>query len=218
MTKSFLDGELMVYLSPEEYEAYGLPDTTGAAQVAAASALIESYCRRPSLGVQQYNERLRLTAGSLSARLSYGPLVQDANGNGPVIAAQARYAMPRRGEWSGSELASDVARAFGLPGQWAHLNASNYEVRTDTGEVMVYPSLLGLAFNEIEITYLAGMLVIPDAVKFACAQLVRNAQAMPALNVKQSKVERLSMEYFGSSLMDESVKALLAQYVAVRLG
>ena len=68
----------MVYLSPEEYEAYGLPDTTGAAQAAAASALIESYCRRPSLGVQQYNERLRLTAGSLSARLSYGPLMQDA--------------------------------------------------------------------------------------------------------------------------------------------
>ncbi|MEO8726275.1 MAG: hypothetical protein ABI383_09130 [Acidobacteriaceae bacterium] len=208
----------MVYLSPQEYELYGLPDTTATAQLAAASALIESHCRRPSLGVQQYDERLRLTAGSLTARVSYGPLSQDANGNGPVIALQARYSMPRRGEWSGSELASDVARAFGLPGQWSQLNAGNYEVRTDTGEVMVYPSLLGLSFNEIEITYLAGMLVIADAVKFACAQLVRNAQAMPALNVKQSKVERLSMEYFGSSLMDESVQALLAPYVAVRLG
>jgi hypothetical protein len=207
----------MVYLDPEEYEAYGLPETTSTAQVVAASALIEGYCRRPSLGVQQYDERLRLAPGSMTARLSYTPLTQDANGNGPVLAIQARYGAPRKGEFN-SEWQRDVSRAFGLPGQWSQLAASSYEVRWDTGEVMVYPSLLGMSFNEIEVTYLAGLLTIPDAVKFACAQLVRNAQAMPALNVKQSKVERLSMEYFGASLIDESVKALLAPYRAERLG
>lgn len=208
----------MVYLSPDEFEAYGLPDTTSLAQVAAASALIEEHCRRPSLGVQAYTERLRLAAGAMTARVTYLPLTQDAGGSGPVVSARARYAMARKGEIAGGEMARDVARAFGLPGQWSQLSPSNYEVRTETGEVMVYPSLLGMSFNEVEITYNAGLLTIPGAVKFACAQLVRNQQAMPALSVKQSKVERLSMEYFGSSLMDESVRALLAPYVAVRLG
>ncbi|MBV9670413.1 MAG: hypothetical protein JOZ43_05605 [Acidobacteriales bacterium] len=208
----------MVYLSAGEYGAYGLADTTSGAQVAAASALIESYCRRPGLDVEQYNERLRLTAGSMTARVSYGPLSADANGNGPVLSLKARFAQGRRGELAGGDFGLDVARAFGLPGEWTQLQPGQYEWRTDTGEVMVYPSLLGLQFNEVEVTYLAGWLQVPEAVKYACAQLVRNAQAMPALNVKQSKVERLSMEYFGATLMDDTVKALLNPYVAERLG
>ncbi len=111
-----------------------------------------------------------------------------------------------------------MARAFGLPGQWSTLIPANYEVVNDTGEFLVYPSLLGLSFNEVEVTYNAGLLAIPDAVKYACVQMVRNAQAMPALTVKRSKVERLEMEYFGASLIDESVKALLAPYRAELLG
>ncbi len=91
----------MVYLEPGEYAAYGLPDTTSGAQVGAASALIEAHCRRPSLGVVQYVERKKLTAGAMTARLSYLPLSVDANGNGPVIEVRARYAMPRRGELNG---------------------------------------------------------------------------------------------------------------------
>jgi hypothetical protein len=65
---------------------------------------------------------------------------------------------------------------------------------------------------------MAGCDPVPEAVKFACAQVVRNAQAMPALSVKRSKVERLEMEYFGSSLIDDTVKALLKPFVAERLG
>jgi len=207
----------MLYLSPEEYGAYGLPDTTSAAQVGAASAMIDAHCRVPGLDVQTYNERLRLTAGAMTARVSYGPLAKDAQGNGPVLSLKARFAQGRRGESALGDFGLDVARAFGLPGQWSQLAAGQFEWRTETGEVVVYPAVLGLQFNEIEITYLAGWVEVPAAVKLACAQLVRNAQAMPALNVKQSKVERLSMEYFGATLMDETVKALLRKYVAEKL-
>ncbi|HEY0564723.1 MAG TPA: hypothetical protein VGC88_04015 [Terriglobales bacterium] len=207
----------MIYLGPEDYEVYGLPATTSAAQVAAASAMIESFCRRPSLGVQQYTERLRFAPGASSVRLSFLPLATNTDGSANVTAAKARFAHPRKGECEALAWTAEVARAFGLPGQWANLTCSQFEA-TATGEISVFPSLLGLSFNEIEVTYMAGCDPVPEAVKFACAQVVRNAQAMPALSVKRSKVERLEMEYFGSSLIDDTVKALLKPFVAERLG
>ena len=79
-------------------------------------------------------------------------------------------------------------------------------------------NLLGLNYNEVEITYTAGLDPVPPAVKFACAQIVRNAQATPALNVKSSKMDTLQMQYFSGSLIDANVQILLAPYVAQRIG
>ena len=64
----------MGYLDPTEYIAYGLTAETPDDWVGLASALIEAHCRRPSLLVTQYVERMRLTAGSQAVRLSYLPL------------------------------------------------------------------------------------------------------------------------------------------------
>jgi hypothetical protein len=52
----------MAYLLPTDYPNYGLPAGTTADWITAATALINSYCRRPDLNVIQYTERLRLTA------------------------------------------------------------------------------------------------------------------------------------------------------------
>jgi hypothetical protein len=59
---------------------------------------------------------------------------------------------------------------------------------------------------------------VPPAVKFACAQIVKNAQATPALNVKSSKMDTLQMQYFSNSLIDAGVQSLLVPYVAQRIG
>ena len=53
----------MAYLQPTDYPNYGLPAGTTADWITAATALINSYCRRPDLNVIQYTERLRMTAG-----------------------------------------------------------------------------------------------------------------------------------------------------------
>ena len=77
---------------------------------------------------------------------------------------------------------------------------------------------LGFGYNEVEITYTAGLPAIPDAVKFACAQIVRNAQATPALNVRSGSLERMQLEYFADTLLDPTVCASLAPYVAQKMG
>lgn len=207
----------MPYLQPADYSNYGLPDGTSADWITAATALINSYCRRPDLNVIQYTERLRLTAGAASARLSYLPLAPLGTAASPLVTVQGRYARPRRGELAIEPL-SEIAWAFALPGQWTTIDPSTVDFDPATGELTLPFNLLGLPYNELAVTYTAGLAVIGDDIKSACAQLVRNAQSTPALNAKRTKLDTMWMDYFSSSLLDETVKAWLNPYVANRLG
>jgi hypothetical protein len=207
----------MGHLQPTEYENYGLASDTTDDWVTAASALIEGHCRRASLNPLQYVERMRIVDGSQTVRLSYLPLVAMAPLPGPLVAIRARYGRGRRGElpllWQ-----QEIAGVFGLPGAWLNLDCSTVDWVGDTGELVFPQNVLGLTFNEVEVTYTAGLSVIPDGVKAACALIVKNAQSMPALNVKRSRLDTMEMEYFSNSLVDDVVKALLRPYVANRLG
>jgi hypothetical protein len=60
--------------------------------------------------------------------------------------------------------------------------------------------------------------VVPAAVKVACAQIVKNAQATPAMNVRSSKLDTMQMQYFSGVLLDPQVQALLRPYLAQRIG
>ena len=207
----------MAYLQPADYSNYGLPAGTTADWITAATALINSYCRRPDLNVIQYSERLRITAGSQSVRLSYLPLAPLASATTPLVSMEGRYARPRRGE-IGNEPLTEVAWAFSLPGQWAPIDPATVDFDAATGELTLPWNILGLPYNEISVTYTAGLVEIGDDVKSACAQIVRNAQATPALNASRSRIDTMQMEYFSSSLVDETVQAWLRPYVANRLG
>ena len=209
----------MNYLAVEEYENYGIEASTSASWVAAASSMIDAHCRRATLGASQYVERLRLTPGRNSVQLTYLPLTMLQGQNSPIVSARGRYATPRRGDdlttW---DMAQEVAAAFGLPGTWVDLDVSQMDSCAETGEVSWMGNPLGLQFQEVEITYTAGLGTIPDPVKFACAQIVRNAQATPALNVRATTLNSMHLEYFAGTLVDGSVQAMLAPYVAQKVG
>jgi hypothetical protein len=207
----------MAYLEPADYPNYGLPDGTTADWIAAATALINSYCRRPDLNVIQYSERLRVTAGSQTVRLSYLPLGPLAPATSAIVSIEARYARPRRGEIPQEPL-FEVAWAFSLPGQWTAIDPTLVDFDPNTGELTLPWNVLGLPHNEVQVTYTAGLATIGDDVKSACAQIVRNAQATPALNASMSRIDTMQMKYFSSSLIDETVQAWLNPYVANRLG
>jgi hypothetical protein len=42
-------------------------------------------------------------------------------------------------------------------------------------------------------------------------------ESHPAANVQAAQLDRLQLEYFAGSLLDEDIRRLLAPYVAVRL-
>lgn len=207
----------MAYLQPADYPNYGLPAGTSADWITAASALINSYCRRPDLNVIQYTERLRVTAGSQTVRLTYLPLAPLGTATSPLVSMEGRYAKPRRGELIEEPL-FDVVWAFSLPGQWTGIDPSTVDYDPNSGELTLPWNVLGLPYNEVSVTYTAGLATIGDDVKTACAQIVRNAQAAPALNASSAKMDTMWMQYFSSSLVDETVQAWLRPYIANRLG
>lgn len=198
----------MVYLEPSEYARFGLDDETGEELVVSASAMVDAFCRRESLGLAQCTERLRFAPGVRSAMVSNTPVAS-------VVSARVRL----RERWSvlfADPLEAAVA-AFGVEGQWRDVAVEQISF-TASGEVEIAGNVLGTMFDEAEVVYTAGWSVVPDAVKVACAQIVRNAQAQPALNVKRGGVDAMQMEYFGASLMDDEVKRMLRPYMATRLG
>ena len=180
----------MAYLEPADYANYGLPAGTTGDWITAATALINSHCRRPDLNLVEYIERMRLTTGAQTVLLSYLPLA-------PLAPATS---------------------VFALPGQWTAIDPALVDFDPVTGELTLPWNVLGLPYNEVQVTYTAGLATIGDDVKSACAQIVRNAQATPALNASMSKIDTMQVKYFSSSLIDETVQKWLKPYVANRLG
>jgi hypothetical protein len=151
-------------------------------------------------------------------------LVVVAPAASPLITLRARYAPPRYGEWPWADWQSavtdiglSVAYFFGLPSSWVDLNPGDVDLCCSTGELTLPINPLGLGFSELEVAYTAGVDPIPDAIKTACAQIVRNAQATPALNVRLGRIDRMQLEYFSGQLVDETVRTLLAPYVAQKV-
>ena len=207
----------MGYLLPAEYVQYGLTAETTDDWVTMASALMEAHCRRPSLMVTEYVERMRLTAGAQTARLSYRPLAAAVGAASALVGVRVRYARPRRGEMA-DPLREQIAWAFSVPGSWSALDVASVDVNETTAELTFPRNFLGIDYNDVEVTYTSGLVTVPDAVKVACVQIVKNAQATPAMNVKSSRMDTMQMQYFSGSLIDVQVQALLRPYVAERLG
>jgi hypothetical protein len=149
-----------------------------------------------------------------TVRLSYLPLVAVAPATTPIVSLQARYGMPRRGDWAFPDLSLEFALVFSLPGSWTSVDPTTIDIWAESGELTFPVNALGLFFNEVDVVYSAGLAEIPGGVKVACAQIVKNAQVTPALNVKSGKIDRMRLEYFSDKLVDETVKSLLEPYVA----
>ena len=194
----------MQYLTAAEYVLFGLGEDTADDLVVAASAMIDAFCRRTSLAVTQYVERMRLRCGC-EAQMSYLPVRA-------VVGVRARMGCAASQSPMGEALS-----AFGLAGLWTAVDASAVSC-TEDGVVSVAPHVLGMPYTDAEITYTAGYADVPVPVKVACAQVVKNAQAMPALNVKRQALDGMQMEYFQGALLDAEVQRLLQPFVAERVG
>jgi len=202
----------MGYLQPADYAAFGLSADTADAWVTAASAMMEAYCKRPSLLAASYTERMSVSHLAQTVRLSYTPLIS-------VDTVQAQYARPRFEDAYGSgTFAGRYLAAFAAPNQWVPVDVTTLDVSLPTGEFRFAWNMMGLRYGLAEVTYTAGLTTVPDAVKVACAQIVKNAQATPGLNVKSSRMDTLQTQYFSDSLIDSQVRAILRPYVAERLG
>ena len=206
----------MGYLSTDEYTLFGLQETTPDGLVMAASSLIDAHCRRKGFGITQYMERIRV-GRSRTVRLSYLPLAAVAGAPSPIVLARGRY-VTRDGDWAlSNELAAEVAQVFATQNTWFTVSPDSLDLDVESGEVIICGGLLSPALRDLELTYTAGYSEVPHGVKQACAKLVQNALATPALNVSKQKIDTMYLQYFADSLVDADVQRLLAPFVAQRL-
>jgi hypothetical protein len=164
--------------------------------------------------VSQYTERNKLPGGRPVTRATYTPLVVPQGAQTPFVLVRARHGLIR-----GPNAASfaEMLMPFGGPSEWVNLDATQVEYDTNTGELWLPAGVFGVPYSEVELTYTAGYAAPPEAVKLACAQIIRNVESHPAANVQAAQLDRLQLEYFAGSLLDEDIRRLLAPYVAVRL-
>lgn len=203
----------MQYLNAPDYLPFGLSENLSDDLVTAASALIDSFCKRPTLGITQYVERLRL-ARRHSAQLSNTPLAAIVAGASPLVAVRGRI---RRRY---AEMAYPLmweSMLFLPTDEWASIDVSTIDVAAD-GMLYLQVGLFGCTYSELEVTYTAGFADTPVPVKVACAQIIRNAQAMPALTLRSQSIDSMRMEYFSGTLLDADVQRMLQPYVAQRMG
>ena len=204
-----------LYLTTAEFPVYALADSTDPALIRVVSDLVDAFCQRDSVLVTQYSERNRLPDGLPVTRTRVTPLAVVAPATTPFVTVRARHSIPRG---SGGEIPlAEMLAPFGGPPAWVDLTVSQVEYHAPTGEIWLPAGIFGAPYTEVEITYTAGFAQVPEAVKLACAQMIRNVESHPSATVREARLDRLRLEYFGGSLLDEDVKRLLAPYVAVRL-
>ena len=59
----------------------------------------------------------------------------------------------------------EIAWAFSLPGQWTAIDPTLVDFDPNTGELTLPWNVLGLPYNEVQVTYTAGLATIGDDVK-----------------------------------------------------
>jgi len=203
-----------LYLTTAEFTAFGLADSTDPALIRVASDLVDSFCHRESLLVTEYTERTRLPDGVPVTRATFTPLAVPAGAQTPFVTIRARHGV-RRGP-NAAALAEMIA-PFGGPPAWVNLDPLQVDYAAAAGEIWLPVSIFGVPYTEVELVYTAGYDAPPEAVKLACAQLIRNIESHPAANVRIAQMDRLQLEYYSGSLIDEDVRRLLAPFVSVRL-
>ena len=82
----------------------------------------------------------------------------------PIVSLQGRYGRPRRGEIADGPLLETVW-AFSLPGQWTAIDPNSADCDWTTGELVLPWNVMGLPYNEVMVTYTAGLATIGDDIK-----------------------------------------------------
>ena len=153
----------MNYLATTDYLTYGLDATTDPSWITAASAIIDAHCRRATLGVNQYEERLKMPPELNTVRVSYLPLVTVAPATTPIVTLQGRYGIPRRGEWPFPEMSLEFALVFSLPGMWTTIDPTTIDIWDGQRRADVSGECAGIVLQRSGCGLQRGMEHDPDA-------------------------------------------------------
>jgi hypothetical protein len=146
--------------------------------------------------------------------LAYTPVVR-------LLSGQGRYGYGRRGESSRYEVDEFNLLAslshFGGPPAWEFFPLQNTGVDAESGQVWVPAGVMLSYYSEINLWYVAGFAQanLPDAIKFACAQLITAGLNLPQMgNAKSFKAGDTQIQMFAATLLSDDAKRQLDPFRA----
>lgn len=138
-----------------------------------------------------------------------------------ILKAQGRYAYNRRGSSANYSLNEynllAVMTQFGGPPVWEEINVTVADFNPQTGEVWVPAGIMLAYYTEVRVYYVSGYLAaeIPDAVKFAVANIINTQVNVPLQgNLKSMKAGDTTLERFMDTIFDSDTRDMLAPYRA----
>jgi hypothetical protein len=137
-----------------------------------------------------------------------------------LISGQGRYGFARRSQSGYGGYAEDISLLATLsefgPYIWQTFDVTQASVSAITGEVWVPAGLYFANYTDVRLSYVAGYLTAPQAIKTACATIAQALAGFPELsgNVQKIQAGGTLIEKFAASGLDNDTMQMLAPYRA----
>ena len=204
-----------LYVSTEELsQLYGCEPSE--ADIRAAMVVAHAYLNRPSLWPTPYTLDIRMPSGRNETRLPITPVLQ-------ILEAMSRYAPGRRdnqrapaGVGGYGDYGTYLMLTNGGQDPWTALDVRQMYVDSATGMVTL-PNTLLMPLSQLRITFVAGLLHIPDRIKLALFEIINTFHTKGQSDLTRTSIGRVSKTYASNSMLTPLARQLLDPWVVVTL-
>mgnify|MGYP001619625965 CR=1 FL=1 len=203
---------LDLYITPEDLEnLYGV--CVDATDIRGAMAIIHAETNRTSLWPEPYEERLTLVEDFRVSSLAARPVVS-------LTGVRGRYGARRRDHRAMISSNVDYYAALAVMGSganWQDIDVTTIDFNPATGELLLPVGFLPLSYTEIQVNYIAGLVHIPDRIKFAIAEIINTIHLKGTSDRTYYSVGKIQTTWAGTGYVSAAAKRLLAPYVVQAL-
>ena len=174
-----------------------------------AQSLVNTTCNRPSLWVEEYDERMEIPSDRQQVIAQATPIVK-------IISAAGRYSYGRRDRRALNQVNFDYLAAiavFGSPPRFTEINVGAIEFYPPTGEMWLPTGFFLINYTQLQVKYLAGFTQIPDRVKAAMAEIINTIGAKGVSDRYMFQVGKVHRRFRESGFVGPQAYDLLEPYI-----
>lgn len=183
-------------------------DSPTEAEIRTAQNTIDAWLHRSLWPTVYELENHRIPEGRTQTMLDVKPVMQ-------LLSADGRYGLGRHDRrnlnMTSMDLMAIAAVAGGTPPRWLAIDITKVDLKTNTGEIWLPMGFFIFPYTEIRVTYMAGLLTIPDSIKNAVASTIRWMRFKGYADLTRYGAGKVSRD-MGNSLIPDDAKAALFPY------
>lgn len=208
ITDDYLHQEDELYIDSSSLEErYGITATD--AQIRLAMVILHDHCNRRTLWPSEYMQRISMPADRVTSRLAVRPVLS-------IVEAKGRYTFGRRDrQLKQNNPAGYIAitALIGTSSSWVDIDTATIDFYGPTGEIWVPTGLFLSPYGELQISYMAGYVNIPEKAVAALALIVNSVCSKGSGDMIAYTAGKVSRRFQTASFIDKDIKRMLAPFV-----